>query len=325
MVTQKDIARRLGVSASLVSRALSGTANKIGASPATVERIVREAQRLRYRRNPMAVALRGGSSHILGVVVMDFAGPYFGEMLGLLDHMARARGFSLLVTGYSPSGEGLVGLQQYPLDGVLALGSYFQPRVLQKLVQSGRPVIQIGTGPRVRGVCQVSMDERAGLRKLIDYLAQLGHRRIGYVGHQAPQHRHREEIVRECLAERNLPIRDTWFTDLENFDPAKWASQQDRPTALMATNDVAALQVIQRLTQEGLRVPTDVSVTGIDNITMARWSVPALTTVRQPIQEMIERAVTMLLNQPDECSRAPTPVLIIPELIIRESCGPPIS
>ena len=185
-VTQKDIARRLGISPSLVSRALRGTAGDIGAAEETVQRIRQEAQRVGYRCSAAALTLRGEPTQTLGIVVKDFADPYFGLLIGQLQRVAAAAGFSLVLTGCDACRLDAGALTKYRVDGLVVIGSEFAPQGLEPFLAAHTPVVQIGTGPTVPGLARVCMAEAAGLGQLLDYLAGLGHREIGYLGDGSP-------------------------------------------------------------------------------------------------------------------------------------------
>ncbi len=324
MITQKDIARRLGLSTSLVSRALQGSAAKIGVSAATIARIRAEARRLNYRPSLTALALRGASTRTLGVIVKDFADPFFGQMLGELQRRAAAREFSLVVTGRGtgPAAvDPLAGLTKYRLDGLFLLGSCFDPGDLSPWANQGVPIVQIGAGAAPAVGCSVCLDDAAGLAQLVAHLGELGHRAFGFLGSPEASHQRRAELLRRCLRRAGLPARPVVFPR-----PADVARHGPRSgmTALIAADDMLALAALRALHEAGVRVPADLSVVGVDDIAAAALVVPALTTVRQPVAAMIEQAFAWLM-QPRRGRRPRTaaPIAVAPELVVRESCGRP--
>ena len=210
MITQKDIARQLGVSPSLVSRVLTGTASDIGASANTVCRIREEAARLNYRPSAAALTLRGTPTRTIGVIVKNFEDPFFGHMIGELQGLAWTKQYSLVLTG-CPFTEApqidSASLLKYQLDGVIVAGSDFEPKGLDSFSAMGIPVVQIGTGRRQEGVVRVAMDQQFGLEQLVAYLEKLGHRDIGYLGDDTPPHLRREAILLTILKSHGLAIR----------------------------------------------------------------------------------------------------------------------
>ncbi|MDD5705521.1 MAG: LacI family DNA-binding transcriptional regulator [Kiritimatiellae bacterium] len=320
--TQKQIAARLGVSRSLVSRALSGTAASIRANPATVARIRAAAGRLDYRPRAAALALRGAATRTLGVLVKDFGDPFFGQMLAELDRLARRTGFSLLMSGRAggrdESGD-LALLARYRPDGLLLVGSDFMPAAARQYASAGQPVVRLGSGPAVSGVAQVSMDEQAGMERLLDHLLDLGHRRVGYLAQPGARSQRRERALRAAAARRGLeaPVTvpaaawqdDAWTRSLTGART---------PRAWVAFDDLTAIEVMRRCRDAGIGVPAEVSLAGVDDIPAAALVAPALTTLGQPVHALARRAFEMALTP-----GGVREVRIAPELKARESCAHP--
>jgi LacI family transcriptional regulator len=325
VMTQKELARRLGVSQSLVSRALSGTAGNIGASVEAVERIRRAAAEAGYRPSPAAAALRGGSSRFFGVVVKAFDDPFFGHLIGELQALARKHHYALLLS--DGEDESLATLSRYLPDGLMLVGSDFRPAGMNDFLATGKPVVQIGWGPKQKGICQVAMDQAAGLKKLVDYLFGLGHRRIGWIGTFEVPSRRRQTFLSNLFRERGMKIDPALFQSLamppfeagrEGMTRFLQHPPQSAPTAIIAAEDMVAHGALRALHETGRRAPQDVSVAGIDDIPSACLSAPPLTTLRQPVCAMISEAFRMLVDKQTEDADE---IFIIPELIIRESCG----
>jgi LacI family transcriptional regulator len=332
-VTQKDIARKLGISPSLVSRALRGTADQIGAAAATIERIRAEAQRLGYRCNAAALTLRGEATQTLAVVVKDFADPYFGLLIGELQRVACAAGYSLVLTGQDarqPEQVDAPALWKYQVDGLIIVGSEFEPQGLAPFFAAKLPVVQIGTGRTQAGLTRVCMDQAFGFARLLDYLAELGHRRIGYLGDDTPSSHGRQRVLEQELRRRRWAVRGEWFVHAARPGPEAGAEAAAeliaraagaRPTALVAADDVLAQSALRALFVQGYQVPRDVSLAGVDDIPSARMMVPALTTIRQPLAAMVRRAFELVVRR-DVAPRGRV-VSVPPELMVRESCAAP--
>ncbi len=332
-ITQKDIARRLGVSQALVSRVLTGTSDKIGVSPATAEKIRQVAAECHYRPSAAALTLKGGPTRTLGVVVKNFDDPYFGHMIGTMQRLALRDGYALLLSGWDAAqgeGDGLILLRQFRPDGLILCGSDFKPGAVDLFLAEGRPVVQICTGEVAVGVQQVAFDQRAGLESLVLMLVGLGHQRFGFVGDDSPSNRRRAAIVRELLQQdRRMPIE--FIEVVRRPDGPLMAAVktlcQDplrRPTALIVADDVLAQSVLRALHECGVRVPQEMSLAGMDDIPMARMMIPALTTIRQPMEAMVEsafRAVTAGAHGAGILKK----IVMAPELIMRESCASPCS
>lgn len=317
--TQREIAEHLGVSQGLVSRALAGTADRIGASAETVDRILRLAEEWDYRPSAAALALKGASTRTIGVVVKSFEDPYFGQLVGALQGLAREAGHSMLLCG---SGPGDVGeLRKHRVDGVVLAGSDFAPIGLP----DGTPVVQIGTGQSARGASQVCMDEAGGIRELVQHLAELGHGEIAFACSGTRASKRRQAKVRAAAQEigvRMLPqmeLDGNGSTIQLGADVVRnFLTQSHRPTALMACDDLMALSMLLAFQRSGVRVPEDVSLTGIDDIFAAQLSIPPLTTLRQPLETMAECAFQILLGSP---ARPGQLTQISGELVVRDSTG----
>ncbi len=319
--TQQEIAGRLGVSRSLVSRALQGTAAAIRANPATVRRIRAEAARLGYRPSAAALALRGGPTRSLGVLVKDFGDPYFGQMLAELDRLAHSSELNLVMTGWTPGRGAVVApawLVKYRPDGLLLVGSDFLPAAALERAAAGLAVVRVGSGTRTTGIAQVAMDEPAGLVRLVGYLLQLGHRSVGYLAVSGARSRRREAALRKAAALCGMAEPRTAPEKL--WRQGSWARRMavGGTRAWVAFDDLAAIRALRAWSAAGLRLPDDLSLVGVDDIPAAALVTPALTTLRQPVRAMVRRAFEMVL-----APGGATEVLIAPELEVRASCAAP--
>jgi len=314
--TQKQMAARLGVSQALVSRALSGRAGEIGASHETVKKICRMAAEWNYQPSATALALLGAPTRTIGVVVKNFDDPYFGRLIGTLQALARGNKHSLLLTG--PSKEDLTGLQRHRVDAVILAGSDFLPKGPVKLER----VIQIGTGKVFPGATQIHMDEGAGIDEVINYLAGLGHREIGFVTRESKTNHRRAEMLRKSLRARGFSVRKSSFISVAGNE----STAADRavktllglarmPTAVVAAEDSIALALLRALHEAGLRVPQDISLAGIDDIPASAQAIPPLTTLRQPISKMAAAAFHAIADRQQKTVSIPG------KLMIRSSCA----
>lgn len=327
MVTQKDIARKLGVSPSLVSRALAGTAQEIGASMATVEKIRNEAKRLKYAPNAAALTLRGSSSMTIGVVVKDFDDPFLGRMIGELQELAQANGFSLLLAGCDTKKRHRVdssSLLRYQLDGLILCGSDICAPWLTPFLEKGLRIVQIGSDAPYAGVSRVSVDERCGIELLLGHLLSLGHTKIGFIGDNGGPHRRRLGIFKAMLDERGLPS--------DNVSMARVAAGTDAGakamksllkgregkgvTAVVAADDTTAQGGFRAAHELGVPVPDGLSLAGIDDIPSASLMVPSLTTIKAPLAAIVQTAFEIMAGRREGGA---APVLLKPEIIVRES------
>jgi glutamate dehydrogenase (NAD(P)+) len=257
-IRQKDIAQKLGLSISLVSRALRGEAEKIGVSPETVRRIQQEAERCGYQPNVVARSLRCGKTRMLGVVVKDFADPFFGAITGTLQRLAAEADYSLVVTGGGADGglPDLRPLRRYRPDGYILVGSDFRPQGLDDVVQQGAVVVRMGDGPKNEKITHVCVAQADGLRQMVAHLAKLGHARIGYLGDETSTSIRRETLLREAIRAAKLPVHPAWFVRVDHWTPESvqaalkaWRGAADtvNPTVIVAADDVVALTLLRAM------------------------------------------------------------------------------
>ncbi len=328
MITQKTIANKLGISPSLVSRALSGTAGSIGASEETVRRIRATAAELGYRPNAAALTLRGIMSRTIGVVIKDFDDPFLGRITGAIQEKARKSGCSLNLTGFDlenrcPSDSS--SLLRYRLDALIICGSDICAGWVDEFTSRGIPVAQLGVDQDYPGVARVEVDELAGIRMLIEYVMQQGHRHLGFIGGSSGPHLRRRRLLEEVLQSKQImaelvsvPHGDN--IGLRAMNKLLQKTQKSRPTVVLAADDFTAQGGIRALFEQGLSAPRDMSLTGFDDIPSAELMIPALTTIRVPVRRMVSVAFD-LISKNDPKTRQVRK--LAPELVERESCiGP---
>jgi len=335
-VTMRDVARATGVSQSTVSRVLSGAPTAVPIADDTRERVVAAARSLGYRPNPLARGLRGMPTMLLGVIVRDITDPFFAAAIEAVSIEAAARGYNVVLGhahGRADEAIALRGvLEDRHCDAILMLGDMSdQPRLAEDLRGTHIPVVALWEGSKPDGIASVSVDNAAGIRSVMDHLVGLGHRRIAFLGgRRLGDIREREDAYLTAMAAIGQPVRDgdLQYTanDATGGAAALAAILQlpDRPTAVVASTDVLAMGVLFGAHAAGLQVPADLSVTGFDDIPLAAFSIPALTTVRMPVREMVAAGVGMLIDgglAGDDPAAWPRPILA-PSLVVRASTGP---
>jgi DNA-binding LacI/PurR family transcriptional regulator len=186
-------------------------------------------------------------------------------------------------------------------------------------------VLWQGTQPT--GVASVAVDNRAGIRAVLDHLTELGHRRIAFVGgRRLGDIKEREEAFVEYLDEFGAPPAQGYLQHATNDPETAIAALKhllalpDPPTAVVASTDTLAIGLLHGAYEHGLRVPDQLSITGFDDIPMAEYTVPALTTAHMPVREMVEEAVRAALDPPATPGAQPT-IVLQPTLVVRSSTG----
>jgi DNA-binding LacI/PurR family transcriptional regulator len=334
-VTMKDVARAVGVSQSTVSRILSNAPLQIACSPETRTRVEAAARDLGYRPNPLARALRGARTMLLGVIVRDITDPFFGGAIESLSTAAGKLGYNIvlgLAHGSADEATALAALlEARHCDAIIVLGDMDkQPRLVRDLVEANVPVVAIWQGSSLHDISTVNVDNRAGIRAAMAHLRELGHGRIAFVS---------AEPLGD-IRER----RDAYFDQVDGNpspgylhetvnNPAAGAAAlrtlmklPTPPTAVIASTDQVALGMLHEAHEMGVSVPRDLSVVGFDDIPLARFAVPGLTTLRMPTSEMVAAAVKMATDYvtADPATIGPEVREFVAELIVRGSTGPPI-
>jgi LacI family transcriptional regulator len=350
MLTLDDIAERVGVSPSTVSRALAG--NPL-VNATTRERIVLAAQQAGYQVNSVARSLATRTTHSVGLIVPEVTNPYYPELIQRVVDRARAAGYTLLLnlSGGEQQNEAecLNLLRERRADGVLLVAGsrgLVAPGEMQALRLLGVPVVAIGWIDEPGDIDVVAGDDISGGRQLTEHLIALGHRRIVCVaGDVYPARASTDRILgmEQALRAAGLPwensVRSGFISDSDadfRRQVETLLAEADRPTALFAYNDILALKLLSTLADMGVSVPAEISVVGYDNLDLTNLVSPRLTTVDYPIRSFAEEAVTLLLSRIEaqaaiRAGRAPITVseprnlVLTPRLVVRQSSGPPPS
>lgn len=341
-VTIRDVAKRAGVSISTVSAVINGTKY---VSPKLRRRVEEAIEELGYIPSLIGRALSSQRSSMVAYIIPTISNPFFSSMIKTVEQNVFASGLGLLVCPTEEEEEKarryeafLVGAH---VDGVLIspLSSRPLEEQCRPFLDRDIPVVVLAGSRTTPHVDAVVLDDASGMRRLTQYLVQLGHRRVAFFGRKrSVTSAGRLAAVREVLADAGLELRDDWVVEAprharylpshETYRQAKaLLGREDRPTAVLCHNDAVAVGVLQACYDLGLRVPDDVSVTGFDD-TLASVTSPPLTTLRVPIEDMAERATGILLDriaQEKEQYRHAERIVhwFEPELVVRASTGAP--
>lgn len=320
-----DIARAAGVSHQTVSRYMHG----VRLRPETAAKVDRALEELEYRPNLTARALTTGRSHRIGVLTheLDLVGP--SRTVKAATQAAKEAGYLLdIVTLDAGNAKAIRAaldlLIQHDLAGVIALASTDEMRLAFERTSFAVPAVIAGeedTAARARS----SVLSGSGLPELIGYLADLGHRDFLHVAGPTtwPAARNRAQAYESAVASRGLrslgAVHGDWSAK-SGYDIVRQLPGDALPTAVVAANDQMALGVLLALFERGLKVPDDVSVSGIDDIPEAAYFSPPLTTLRLDFDREGRAAVAELLAQIEDGQPAPTGS-VRAELIVRASTG----
>ena len=311
-VTMQDIARASGVSQSTVSRVLNDAVTTVPIAADTRERVLEAADRLGYRPNPLARGLRGAKTMLLGIIVREISDPFFAHAVEAVSLRARDRSYNVVLgSAHSRADEAIqlhAVLETRHCDAIIVLGDMRdQPRLLGDLAASRVPVVALWQGGPLPGVDTVNVDNRAGVVAAVDHLTELGHRRLGFIGESLHGDvRERRAAFVDHLADLGMPPDDDHIvpavTDPEAGADAfrRLMARPDPPSAVVTATDNLAIGVLHAAHSLGLAIPADLSVVGFDDIPLAAYTAPPLTTVHNPIAEMAALAVDLAVDHPPD-------------------------
>ncbi len=328
-MTLEEVARRAKVSTATVSRVLN---NLDVVRESTRRKVLQAAAALNYHPNLNARTLAGGKSRSIGAIVSNLSNPFFVDVLRALDAAARERGYDVLIehTDYRVTRlrAGVRSLIGKRAAGLALIVSEMDPAVIEEIRASGLPAVYYDVGAAGGKTTNIRVRYETGMQRAVQYLYSLGHRRMAFAGHHAAlsplEVRKKAFLAAMKRYGRQVQSRAA----LSHDSPAGGAQAVRellgsgfRPTAIVCVNDYMAMGVLRELRARGVAVPGDVSVTGFDNIELAEFTNPALTTLDIP-RAAIGRMALEALLQEEGSETAPREVLLDPELVVRDSTGP---
>jgi len=327
--TIADVATRAGVSTATVSRVLAGVGR---ARPETQARVLEAARALDYRPSEVARSLKRRSTQTLGLIITDIENPYFPQLVRAVEDAARASGYSVLLCNAADDPEReasyLELLADRRVDGLIIAASSLGERHAEWLSSPPIPVVLVNTAAPDVGLPAITSDNELGGRMATEHLLGLGHRRFGYLmppprNVDAPE---RLAGVRSALAAAGCPPGALTVAAADALVGGGERAANDLldrapgTTAILAYNDLMAIGALRALRRRGRRVPADVSVVGFDDVALAAYVDPPLTTISQRTDEMGRRAVAQLTGDGEGLGSAQVRLAV--DLIVRESSGP---
>ncbi len=334
--TIEDVARHAGVSISTVSNVLNGREARM--RPDTLSRVQHAIATLHFRPNQSARRLKTGHMPMIGLLVPSIANPFFGSLARWVEDAAIQRGYGVLLCNTQRSAEREQEYAQaFMAQGVqgVILGSSLQAQEhLVPLVQRGLAVVSFDRTAQHAElpVDYVSLDNHRAGAIAAEHLLTLGHRHIAYVSAplRSVNRNARMTGVRAACTSAGARIdvhigdvaagqADMEMAELGREAGIELHAQGRAATGYVAMNDMLAIGLMAGLRQCGRRIPEDVSTIGIDDLFLGRYINPALSTVRQPMQEMATAAVDRVLARMKDIGEAPHELVFVPELVVRES------
>ncbi len=328
MANIREVASKAGVSVTTVSHVINHTRF---VSPETETRVRQAMQDLNYRPNTLARSLRRGETHTIGLILPDSSNPFFAESARRLEEAAFQRNYSLILCNSNGEIEKerryTEVLMNKQVDGIIFMACGDDPMSLTELVERHLPVVVVDRVLDHMDVDAVVTDNLQSGYLATKYLLDQGHRRIAII--RGPSNitpsAQRVTGYRQALAAAGI-VPDEPMETIGNFhsDSGLLATRTllalpDRPTAIFACNDLMAFGALRAIHEAGLSVPNDISIIGHDDIEMSSYIQPALSTVAQPIQEIAETAIQLLLDRIEQPGIPHSKIVLPNQLIIRQS------
>ncbi|MFB5191315.1 LacI family DNA-binding transcriptional regulator [Alicyclobacillus fastidiosus] len=321
-VTASDIAKVLGLNQSTVSRALGNGS----VSPEKRELIIKTARELGYRPNGIARGLITGKSRMIGLITSDIKNPFYPEVIERFTNALRERGFYVLFVnsaGSDVENDDITPLIEYETEGVISVAAHLSSSLVTRLQGYGFPVVLFNRYIQQSSCSAVSCDNFRGGEVVAELFIRTGHKRLAFVAGDpnTSTSRDRERGFRQALAQHSQPVPAVisgHYTYQGGYDAGLSLLQTEvPPDGIFCANDIMALGVLDAARHLGIRVPEDVSVVGFDDISLAGWKAYSLTTVRQPVAEMVNATVERLVNEIEGVSVEPRIDFIPGELVMR--------
>jgi len=335
-VSLKFLSEHLGLSPTTVSLVVNNSPRARSIPQATKDRVLEAARTFNYRPNYFARSLSNQRSFTVAVVVPEISEGYGASVLSAIESRLTREGYLYFVVSHRWSAELIEETPQVLMErGVEGFILVNMPLEHSLPV----PVVNIGGRKKLKSVTNLLLDNRRAGRLALEYLVQIGHRRIAFFkGHpESADTEDRWQGIHEAAEQLGVAIEPELTVQLQRrpFPPGppvpeegymyaqKLLARKVEFTALFAFNDISAIGAMSAFRDAGLSVPEDVSIVGFDDIQAAAFLNPPLTTVRQPLRRMGDLAAKILLRRIRQGDTEPEDISVQPELVIRESASAP--
>ena len=335
-ITIKDIAREAGVSAQTVSRAIN---DKGEIRPETRARILRIADQLGYRPNSVARSLATQRTQNIGLVVPDVSNPFFASVARGIQDAAHQNRYNVFLCNTDENAEreqsAIRSLEAQRVDGILLCSSRLPEAELLQLANRYQPLVLVNRCVAHPQTGCVLVDDARAMKQAVQYLIDLGHRRIGLLAGPAKSHSGQQRSLGylQAMHEGGLDAPASWQIHCPpqviggRTAARTMLGRAPELTVLVAYNDLVAVGALQACADLNLRVPEDCAILGCDDVMLAALVSPPLTTIRIPTYELGQQAMALLLDmmasQAGQLDTQPPPITISPTLIVRDSVNKP--
>ena len=330
-VTLKSVAQHLGLTPGTVSAVLNNTKAARTIPENTRKRIIDAARQLNYQPNFLARSLRVKRTYTVGVIVEEIGDTYGGSIVSGIEPYLRDNNFFFLTVAHRHDPKLLQTYSQLlasrGVEGLITIDTSIDE-------EAALPTVAVAGHQKVDNVTNIILDHRRAAELALRHLKELGHERIAFLRGQpkSSDSASRWEAIQQVAQEFEIKIRPELVLQLEGMESTPelgypygkaLIARQIPFSALFAYNDISAIGAMRAFQEAGLHVPEDISVVGFDDISIASFSIPPLTTVRQPLEKMGRIAAQTLLDRIENSNEFIPEIAVEPELVSRRSTGPP--
>jgi LacI family transcriptional regulator len=328
--TIKEVAHRAGVSTATVSRVFNNSPLVVDD---TRQRILKVANDLRYHPNPLARSLSTQKAHSIGLLLPDLYGEFFSEVIRGVDQIVQEKDNHLLVSSsHSKTSEveSALKMMRGRVDGIIIMSPAIDSQTLHKNLPHDMPVILLNCYVEGDTIDSINVDNYGGSYEMVKHLASHGHTRIAIIKGTETNYDAKQRLkgyrsaVKEshCVLSTELEIEGDLTKESGYAAGKKILKMTPLPTAIFASNDSMAFGAISALKEEGVTIPNDMAIAGFDDIPIARFMQPKLSTVKISISEFGTLGAQRLYDAIENMDHHRIQHIIIPtELSLRESCG----
>jgi DNA-binding LacI/PurR family transcriptional regulator len=325
-----EVAKQAKVSTATVSRTINRTGT---VRPDTAERVWRVVRKLGYHPNTNARALVSGRTHLLGLIISDIANPFFPELVKSFEEIALRNGFDVLVanTSYDTDrmSHSVRRMLERKVDGVAVITSEMKPELIAQMEERSLPMVFLDTGKIRDRISNIKVHYATGIREAVEHLFHLGHERIAFIS--GPLHLRSAMTRRSAFLKwlghyellRDEKLIETGNHKIDGGESAmvRLLTLSQRPTAVLASNDLTAIGALRAIYNAKLLVPDDISVIGFDDIDFSQYTQPPLTTIRLSRSKLAEKAFDALTTVISGGSKKGREYDVETHLIVRSSTG----
>ncbi|MGF1723725.1 HTH-type transcriptional repressor PurR [Photobacterium nomapromontoriensis] len=329
MATIKDVARMAGVSTTTVSHVINKTRF---VAEATQKKVLAAVDELNYAPSAVARSLKCNTTRTIGMLVTKSTNPFFAEVVHGVEEYCYSEGYTLILCNtegnLTKQRDYLRMLAEKRVDGLLVMCSDLDEELLALLErQKDLPMVVMDWGPESPHTDKIQDNAELGGYVATKFFIEHGHKAIGCLtGHREKTAcRERLKGFNKAMAEAGLPVNEAWILegDFECESAVNAANQiiamEERPTAIFCFNDIMAMGLISTFQLAGINVPDDISIIGYDNIDLAPYFSPPLTTIHQPKRRLGKSAVEILMYRMRDKDHATQVFEMVPELVVRQS------